>query len=228
MLARLQDHLEAIYGYSCGERAERFVVGAEAARQLGGTGRAPEELLVAEDPPGSLEVALYLDPALLAWALKHCEAPPSQVMDADLGAFCQLTEGVSHFMYLARAAEEERHVSLLELEAQAEVDKFASCLLHRWGEGVLEWARLLLHRLFEAVSYRDGLPGRTLALRGGQPPLTELLRTADAPRAGAADGPAPHGAAPYVPLGGRGEAPAPDGGGALTFSSAASRASTCS
>jgi hypothetical protein len=157
MLARLQDHLEAIYGYSCGERAERFVVGAEAARQLGGTGRAPEELLVAEDPPGSLEVALYLDPALLAWAIQHGEAPPSQVMEANLGAFCQLTEGVSHFIYLARAAEEERHVSLLELEAQAEVDKFASCLLHRWGEGVLEWARLLLHRLFDAVSYREGL-----------------------------------------------------------------------
>jgi len=156
MLARLQDHLEAIYGYSCGERAERFVVGADDARKLGGSVRAPEELLVA-DSEGGLEVALYLDPALLAWAQRHGESPPAQVMAADLDAFCQLTEGVSHFMYLARAAEEERHVSLLELEAQAEVDKFASCLLHRWGEGVLEWARQLFHRLFESVSYRPGL-----------------------------------------------------------------------
>jgi hypothetical protein len=78
-------------------------------------------------------------------------------MAADLGAFCQLTEGVSHFMYLARAAEEERHVSLLELEAQAEVDKFVSCLMHCWGEGVLEWASQLFHRLFERVSYREDL-----------------------------------------------------------------------
>lgn len=156
MLTRLQDHLEAIYGWSCGERAERFVVGPEAARELGGSGRAPEELLVA-DGGGALEVALYLDPGLLAFADAHAAAPAARAMDADLDAFCQLTEGVSHFMYLARAAEEERTVSLLELEAQAEVDKFASCLLHRWGEGVLEWARQLLHRLFELVSYRDGL-----------------------------------------------------------------------
>jgi len=157
MLELLQDHLEAIYGYSCGHRAERFVVGAEAALQLGSSGRAPEELLVSE-AGGSLEVALYLDPALLAWARAHGERP-ARMMDADLDAFCQLTEGVSHFMYLARAAEEERHVSLLELEAQAEVDKFASCLLHRWGEGVLEWSRQLLHRLFEKVAYREGLSG---------------------------------------------------------------------
>lgn len=156
MLDRLQDHLEAIYGYSCGERAERFVVGAEDALKLGGSGRAPEELLVA-DFDGGLEVALYLDPALLAWAERHGQSSPAQVMAADLDAFCQLTEGVSHFMYLARAAEQERRVSLLELEAQAEVDKFACCLLHRWGEGVLEWARQLFHRLFERVSYRAGL-----------------------------------------------------------------------
>src|SRR4051812_4284636 len=122
MLELLQDHLEAIYGYSCGERAERFVVGAEAALQLGGSGRAPEELLVA-DSGGSLEMALYLDPALLARARAH-GGEPARVMDADLDAFCQLTEGVSHFMYLARAAEQGRRVSLLELEAQAEVDKF--------------------------------------------------------------------------------------------------------
>ena len=47
-------------------------------------------------------------------------------------------------------------MSLLELEAQAEVDKFAICLLHRWGEGVLAWAKELFRRLFERVS----LPGR--------------------------------------------------------------------
>jgi len=156
MLARLQDHLEAIYGYSPGERAESFVVDGEMARELGATGRAPEELLVAESG-GALELALYLDPALLAWGEAHGEVQPAQAMDADLDAFCQLTEGVSHFLYLARAAREERRVSLLELEAQAEVDKFASCLLHRWGEGVLEWARQLLRRLFGAVSYREGL-----------------------------------------------------------------------
>jgi hypothetical protein len=37
------------------------------------------------------------------------------------------------------------------------VDKFAVCLLHRWGEGAEAWAGELLHRLFERVSYRARL-----------------------------------------------------------------------
>ncbi len=36
---------------------------------------------------------------------------------------------------------------------QAEVDKFAVCLLHRWGEGVKAWAQELMRRLFERISY---------------------------------------------------------------------------
>ena len=50
-------------------------------------------------------------------------------------------------------------MSLLELEAQAEVDKFAICLLQRWGEGALAWAKELFHRLFEAIRYLPHLPG---------------------------------------------------------------------
>jgi hypothetical protein len=77
-------------------------------------------------------------------------------MEGLLGSYCELAEGVSHFLYVVRAAEQERAVSLLELEAQAEVDKFASCVLGRWKEGV-EWARALFARLFEQISLRPGL-----------------------------------------------------------------------
>jgi hypothetical protein len=68
-----------------------------------------------------------------------------------------VAEGVSHFLYVAHTAAHGRTVSLLELEAQAEVDKFAVCLLHRWGEGVGAWAEELLERLFQRVSYRERL-----------------------------------------------------------------------
>jgi hypothetical protein len=37
------------------------------------------------------------------------------------------------------------------------VDKFALCLLHRWGEGVGVWAEELRGRLFDRVSYRERL-----------------------------------------------------------------------
>lgn len=156
MIGRVQDHLEAIYGITCEARAETFVVDTEAAVQLGGTGRSEEELLVSEGE-GELEMALYLSPALLDRLKPYEAGPVGHLLDGDLDGYCQLAEGVSHFLYVAHTAAHGRALSLLELEAQAEIDKFAVCLLHRWGEGVRPWAEELLRRLFERVSYRPRL-----------------------------------------------------------------------
>lgn len=149
MLDAIQEQLEAIYGIRCEYRARDFLVDAEAARQLGGSGRAREELLVSEGAEG-LELALYLEPALLA-RVTHAG------LDGELGDFCEVAEGVSHFLYVAQTAGLERRVSLLELEAQAEVDKFAVCTLLRWGLNAGRWAGSLMGRLFERVSLRPSL-----------------------------------------------------------------------
>lgn len=152
MIARVQEHLEAIYGFTCEARAEGFVVDTEAAVQLGATGRAEEELLVLE-ADGGLELALYLSPALLLRLEPYASAPPHSMVEGGLKDFCLVAEGVSHFVYVAHTALHGRTVSLLELEAQAEVDKFALCLLQRWGDGAREWAEELRSRLFDRVSY---------------------------------------------------------------------------
>ncbi len=156
MIGRIQDHLEAIYGLTCAARAEAFVVDTEAAVQLGASGWTDEELLVSEGE-GELELALYLAPSLLERLRPYEAGPVGHLLDGDLDGYCQLAEGVSHFLYVAHTAAHGRALSLLELEAQAEVDKFAMCLLHRWGEGVKAWAEELLRRLFERVSYRPRL-----------------------------------------------------------------------
>lgn len=156
MIGRVQEHLEAIYGITCAARAEGFVVDTEAAVQLGATGRCEEELLVHE-AEGELEMALYLAPALLHRLEPYWSGPLDSMLERELDGFCQLAEGVSHFLYVAHTATHGRTVSLLELEAQAEVDKFALCLLHRWGDGVEAWAEELLGRLFDRVSYRERL-----------------------------------------------------------------------
>jgi hypothetical protein len=124
--------------------------------QLGATGRSDEELLVYEGD-GELELALYLAPALLRRLQPYESGTVDSLLERELDGFCQLAEGVSHFVYVAHTAIHGRTVSLLELEAQAEVDKFALCLLHRWGEGVGAWAEELLRRLFDRVSYRERL-----------------------------------------------------------------------
>lgn len=148
MLDALQEQLEAIYGIRCEYRARDFLVDGEAARQLGGSGRVREELLVSEGADG-LELALYVDPALLQ---RVATQAPHDALAEDLGGFCEVAEGVSHFVYLTRAASQARTVSMLELEAQAEVDKFAVCTLLGWGGSAGRWAAGLVHRLFERVS----------------------------------------------------------------------------
>lgn len=146
LIDRIQAHLEAIYGVRCELKASEHLVDAASARELGGSG-AHEQLLV-HQADDALELALFVDPSLLS-RLEGL-AP----LD-DLHGFCEATEGVSHFMYLVRAASLDREVSLLELEAQGEIDKFASCALLAWKGG--GDARALYERLFDRVSYRDEL-----------------------------------------------------------------------
>lgn len=153
MLDAIQEQLEAIYGIRAEYRAKDFLIDSDAARKLGGTGRSREELLVSEGHEG-LELALYVEPALLA---RVSATDPHGAMTADIGDFCEVAEGVSHFLYVAHTVQQERTVSLLELEAQAEVDKFAVCTLLEWGLNVGRWAGALVGRLFEQVQLRPNL-----------------------------------------------------------------------
>jgi hypothetical protein len=153
LVDEVQDQLEAIYAIEC-PRASDFLLHPEQAKALRSP-RADEELWLHEGEDG-LEVGLYYSTALRA----HLEA--RSLRDAGwlapgLDAYCRLAEGVSHFLYLVRAAALGRRLSMLELEVQAEVDKFASLLLHHWPSMEATEARALHARLFRDVRYRPGL-----------------------------------------------------------------------
>ena len=125
-LRTLQRHLERIYEIRVGANVDRFLItDAELARQLDSSGRAravPEKLLVHQDGE-YVDVALYLDEELLTrWA---ADDPIERLHDGNLATFCTVLEGVSHFLYLSWNAIHDLAVTLLELELQAEVDKFA-------------------------------------------------------------------------------------------------------
>ena len=89
-------------------------------------GTAEEELIVAEPAGGSDELALslYLDPALLA-RLARAD-PLGRLHAGNVADYWTALEGVSHFLYLAWNAGHDKPVSLLELEMQAEVDKYVA------------------------------------------------------------------------------------------------------
>ena len=137
----VQDQLEAIYDIEC-PRASDFLLHPEQAKALRSPG-ADEELWLHEGEDG-LEIGLYYSTALRA-DLEARSLTETAWLSPGLDAYCRLAEGVSDFLYLARSVALGRRLSMLELEAQAEVDKFASLVLHRWP-----W-------LFREVSYRQGL-----------------------------------------------------------------------
>jgi hypothetical protein len=106
-----------------------------------------ETLLVREAEDGVVEMALRV-PRLGAAAIDVAR-------DADLDPLCQIIEGVSHFVYLADRARAEREATQLELELQAEVDKFV--VLAAWlGEPDLSASATLRRRLYEDVAYAQG------------------------------------------------------------------------
>src|SRR5437773_5837365 len=125
LLSRLQHLLGGIYDVRIAHDVYDFLVTdrgrlPHAAR----SGVADEELLVAQPADGSDEVvmSLYLDPALLERLRR--EDPLRRLHAGNLADCWTALEGVSHFLYLAWNAGHDRPVSLLELEMQAEVDKY--------------------------------------------------------------------------------------------------------
>lgn len=156
MIDQLQDHLEAIYGIRCPERATAYVVDPEVARQLGGSGKTHEELLVHEDGE-ELSLAICFTPEVLERMRRYEFGNVGTVLEQILESYCLLTEGVSHFLYLLQSALQDRKVSLLELEAQAEIDKFASCVLQRWADPDTGFLGDLFARLFDRVGYHAHL-----------------------------------------------------------------------
>jgi hypothetical protein len=158
IVEHLQQQLEGIYGFVTVHRASAFLVGRGDLETLGTPVEAQEQLFVLEEN-GALEVGLYLDPGLLA---RLAGADPQgrsglSLVTSELPAFTTVAEGVSHFVYLLRCASRGRSVSRLELELQAEVDKFAVAALHLWGRGLRQGVGALCRRLFGEYTLRPEL-----------------------------------------------------------------------
>ena len=126
VLSGLQSVLERLYDLRSGHDVYDYLVTDRGvlsqfspdndAREL------DEKLLLAESADGA-GVALYLDGALL----KRLELanPVGTLNDENLADYCTALEGVSHFVYSTWRLSADSPVSLLELETQAEVDKYA-------------------------------------------------------------------------------------------------------
>jgi len=125
LLSRLQNLIGGIYDVAIAHDVYDFLVTDRRQLPLGARGgTAEEELLVAEPADGELALSLYLDPELLQRLER--EDPLVRLHAGNVADWWTALEGVSHFLYLAWNAGHDKPVSLLELEMQAEVDKYVA------------------------------------------------------------------------------------------------------
>ena len=130
MARRVQAALARLYELEPSEDVRDFIEPASAGER--------ETLLLRECGEG-VELSLRL-------------APLAGESSVDLDGVCQLIEGVSHFVYIAERAKAGRPTTQLELEIQAEVDKYV-VLAAAISRLDVRTSERLRDRLYERVSY---------------------------------------------------------------------------
>ncbi|HKV96225.1 MAG TPA: hypothetical protein VJR90_01875 [Gammaproteobacteria bacterium] len=152
-LGTLQDYLARLYELDVAFRVEDFLLtDARVAQALEGASYRPlPEKLLLRESPAALELSVYLDPEVLQ----------RLAAGGSLEDFWTVLEGVSHFLYLAWNAQHDRGVRAVELELQAEVDKYALTTLIGAGQAGLG-AGDVHQLLFECAHFDSGLSGALL------------------------------------------------------------------
>lgn len=158
MLSNLQNHLVKIYRADPGYDVADFLVTDPAlARILGGDALMPdteETVLLAQQGEG-IEMSVYLDQELLSRLEGH--DPLEGLKVRQLADLWTVLEGISHFNYIAWCASLDKSVTLLELEMQAEVDKFVGTWLLALEQEDRDLADRLHGWLFEDVGFNPAL-----------------------------------------------------------------------
>lgn len=128
LASRVQKALETLYRVERSADVDAFLVHAAEGER--------ETLFVRESEDG-IEVSLRI---------------PSLGEGGNLDPICQIIEGVSHFVYLAHRAQLDREATQLELELQAEVDKYVVLAASLQGFDETS-SKKLRGRLYDAVSF---------------------------------------------------------------------------
>jgi hypothetical protein len=146
----LQRALGEIYRIEVEASVADFRIDRRALEVFLGSGicRHHRETLVVHDDGDQVDVALYIADEVM----DRARAFMTRETAAHLDEFCVATEGVSHFVYLFFSCEQQdRPVSQIELELQAEIDKYL--VLRTFMEG----GEPLIARLYDRFELTGGL-----------------------------------------------------------------------
>ena len=158
ILSYLQMSFEDIYALDRQLDVRDFLVQPEVRDSIPGHVKGlPEQFFVSENDEG-MELALFIEPDIITGL--EADDPRRSLHVGNLENFWIAAEGVSHFIFLVWRAQLGRPVTHLELELQAEVDKFvrAWTLLVEQGASMDEAASALHRVLFKRYELRNDLP----------------------------------------------------------------------
>lgn len=156
LLSRIQNQLQSIYEIDVEYDIRDFTITDRLMAETIGSHNheSPEQLLINQQED-CLDISLFLDQSILQNL--HEDNPYDQLHSRNLQSYWIAVEGVSHFLYIAWRANYDRQVSQLELELQAEIDKFvcARDLFNLQGSTIDSQA--LWIRLFRSFYLHDYL-----------------------------------------------------------------------
>lgn len=154
--------LSDIYGVDTPYDIYDFLItDSELAQQLEGDNeiRDIDEKLLIREEDQSAEVSLFIRGELLARL--QADDPRDGLHGDNLSDFWTVLEGISHFLYYVWNAQREKPITLMEMELQAEVDKFMTTARLLEIQGVALPERL--HRwLFELPRFHTNLTEQEL------------------------------------------------------------------
>ena len=154
LLRRMQTMLAQLYDAPVREDVQDFVLSdrrrlCEAVGEQAGPA-CDEQVFVVEEEQG-VRLGLFIEREVLQ---RLARRDPLEALDEhNLPDYCTALEGVSHFHYLVWSLARGRNVSLLELELQAEVDKYAIAVALMTRQQAGRFPQDLHTRMFHAVSF---------------------------------------------------------------------------
>lgn len=127
---QLQEVIQAIYRLDATPSVANFRIDFQNLERILGRDESAgrRETLIVRESGEHVDVALYISDEVVTGANTFVHAGTGSErapVDPHLDAFCVAAEGVSHFVYLTFCgAQQERPVTQIELEIQAEIDKY--------------------------------------------------------------------------------------------------------
>jgi hypothetical protein len=162
LVQELQGHLQRIYDVPLAHDVAQFLLTDRSALPAEFGRRATDEQLLVAHDGAEMTLGLFLEPRVLAHLARA--NPLDALNGGNLADYWTALEGVSHFVYLAWNAGHDRAVGLMELELQAEVDKYVCSVQLLRAQDPTRFPAELHRALFESAQVDPQLAGERFGL----------------------------------------------------------------